>query len=51
MSCKKINRHVFTNVSNLMENIGNVTRYAAQRVRHPMEALCLVPHRGREGLV
>ena len=40
---QKINRHVFTNVSNLMENIGNVTRYAAQRVRHPMEALCLVP--------
>ena len=40
---QKINRHVFTNVSNLMENIGNVTRYAAQRVRHPMEALRLVP--------
>ena len=26
-----------------MENIGNVTRYAAQRVIHPMEALRLVP--------
>ncbi len=40
---QRINRHVFTNIPNLMENIGNVTRYAAQRVRHPMEALCLVP--------
>ena len=40
---QRINRHVFTDVPALMENIGNVTRYAAQRVRHPMEALCLVP--------
>ena len=40
---QKINRHVFTDVPALMENIGNVTRYAAQRVIHPMEALRLVP--------
>ena len=40
---QRINRHVFTTIPTLMENIGNVTRYAAQRVRHPMEALCLVP--------
>lgn len=48
---QKINRHVFTDVPALMENIGNVTRYAAQRVIHPMEALRLGSDRGREGLV
>ena len=40
---QKINRHVFSDIPALMENIGAVTRYAAQRVRHPMEALRLVP--------
>lgn len=40
---QKVNSHVFNNIPALMENIGAVTRYAAQRVRHPMEALRLVP--------
>ena len=40
---QKINRHVFPDIPALMENVGAVTRYAAQRVRHPMEALRLVP--------
>lgn len=40
---QKMNRHVFADIPALMENIGAVTRYAAQRVHHPMEALRLVP--------
>lgn len=40
---QKINRRVFADIPALMENVGAVTRYAAQRVRHPMEALRLVP--------
>lgn len=40
---QKINGHVFSDIPALMENIGAVTRYAAQRARHPMEALRLVP--------
>ncbi len=40
---QKINNRVFSDIPALMENVGAVTRYAAQRVRHPMEALRLVP--------
>ena len=39
---QKINRHVFPDIPALMEHVGAVTRYAAPRVRHPLEALRLV---------
>lgn len=43
---QKINRHVFTNVEALMENIAAVTRYLARKDPDPNHVLTLVPALG-----